>query len=495
MQLNEILYAGEYYPEICIDGITVESIATKVENIRERTLFVILRSLSFDVNNLTDPVLDKNPAAIICDTELFVRSTDIPIIRVNDTRALLPYLYSRFYHLDLNKIRFCGITGTNGKTTTATILTKILIKNGMRVGFIGTGNIHINGEKLSDNTYSMTTPDPDMLYSIIKKMQDSECEIIVMEVSSHSLFLKKVAPILFEVSVFTNLSPEHLDLHKSMEEYFQTKMKLFEQSKRGVFNMDDEFSKRAYEMFCGEKTSIGIINSADAVARELSMNGLLGSEYYYKEAHRIFRVQLKLGGGYNVYNSMLAIAAAIQLGVTPCVAKAAIKEIEAVDGRLEIIQDSVTVIIDYAHTEQAMTNVLKAINAAKNSGQKIYSVFGCGGERDASKRPKMARAAEMNSDFVIVTNDNPRNENEEDIIRDILTGFESTERRTVITSRESAIRHAIEMARDGDIIAIIGKGHERYNINKNGYTPFDEREIIRDALNKRRLRSTYENKN
>jgi len=259
--------------------------------------------------------------------------------------------------------------------------------------------------------------------------------------------------------------------------------------------MDDPYSKRAYNDCKCEKRSIGVINPADATAREIVLKGLEGSEYIYRETKRLFKIQLSLGGAYNLYNSMVAICAALELGITPCVAKEALKSLQSIDGRLEIIRSDVTVIIDYAHTEEAFINVLKLLNSTKNNGQKLITVFGCGGERDREKRPKIARAAELLSELVIVTSDNSRKESVDEIIDDILAGFKRTDTRKIITSRKAAIEHAILTADTGDLIAIIGKGHEKYNIDKDGYHDFDERRIIHDALAKRGYALTHDANN
>ena len=486
MKLGEIIYENEYSCDKSVQNLDVLRISTSTDTIDSETVFVVIRSIKFDVTKIINYVLNQRPAAIICDRELEVDSDTIPILRTENTRTLLPYFYSRYYEVDFNKMRFIGITGTNGKTTTATMLSHILSYAERSVGFIGTGKILINGKQISEKQYSMTTPDPELLYRTIRKMQDSGCEFVVMEVSSHALYFEKVAPIPFNVSVFTNLSPEHMDFHKNIDDYYACKNKLFKQTDIGIFNMDDEYSAKAATDCKAKKRCIGIIQNADIVARDVAMHGLDGSEYIYRESHRLFKVKLRFGGAYNIYNSMMAIAASIELGIKPCIAKEAISRLASIDGRLEIIRDDITVIIDYAHTEAAMGNVLKFINSIKKPEQKLITVFGCGGERDHMKRPKMAEIAESFSDFVIVTTDNSRGESEADIIKDILCGFRSTERRKVITSREAAIEQAILSANAGDIIALIGKGHERYNIDKSGCHDFDEKEIINRALKKRK---------
>jgi UDP-N-acetylmuramoyl-L-alanyl-D-glutamate--2,6-diaminopimelate ligase len=273
-----------------------------------------------------------------------------------------------------------------------------------------------------------------------------------------------------------------------MDDYYRTKLSLFSQSKNGIFNADDEYSARAMRECSPEchSVSAGILWDADAMARDPILYDLDGSSYIYREAGLIFKVKLTPPGYYNIYNSLLALKCAISFGVRPCIAKEAINAMTGVDGRLEVIHDDLTVIIDYAHTEKAFENVLKTINIAKRTRQKVITVFGCGGDRDRSKRPKMAAIAEKMSDLVIVTQDNPRTESESAIISDILEGFTSVEKRRVISSRKSAITNAILGAEDGDIVVVLGKGHEQYNIDAMGYHDYDERRVIKDALEKRR---------
>ncbi len=488
MKLERLIYNQEFSCDKDIKEIEINDIATHADDIGEHTLFVIIKSIKFDVNKIISYILCKKPAAIICEPDVPVYSDTVPILRASNTRRILPFLYSQFYEIDYGKMRFAAVTGTNGKTSTATMLAHILSHSGMRVGFIGTGKIVADKKRLSDSKYSMTTPDPHTLYSAIKEMEKAGCDTVVMEVSSHALYFDKVLPIPFEVSIFTNLSHEHIDFHGDMESYYQTKSKLFLQTKNGVFNMDDAYSKRCSEECSCSKIRIGIINSGDTMADEVNMHGLSGSEYIYREKNRLFKVRLNIGGAYNIYNSMMAISAAMVMGVHPCIAKNAISNLESIDGRLEKIEDDITVIIDYAHTEAALRNVLKMLKSTQNQEQKLTTVFGCGGERDREKRPRMAKIAEEYSDFIIVTTDNSRNESVAEILSDILMGFTETKKRKVITSRKNAIRSAILAANTGDIVAVIGKGHERYNIDKNGYHNFDEREIIKEALSERRMR-------
>ena len=485
MNLERIIYNEEFSTENDIKNLEIYDISTNVDRITDKTLFVIIRSIKFDVNKIISYILSKNPAAIVCDYDTIICTEKIPILKVRDTRRILPYLYSRFYEIDYTKTCFAAITGTNGKTTTATMLAHILTYSKKKVGFIGTGKILSGDRILSGSKYSMTTPDPDKLYSVIKEMQNDGCDAVVMEVSSHALYFNKVLPIPFCVSVFTNLSHEHLDFHKNIEAYYQCKKRLFSQTKIGVFNMDDEYSKMCATDFCGKKITVGIANSADVTMCDISLNGLCEAAYVYKENDSFFNVRQTVGGIYNVYNSAMAITASRAMGVAASIATEAISKLKYIEGRLEKIDADISVIIDYAHTEEALKNVLKTLKTILKQGQKLITVFGCGGERDREKRPKMAKIAETYSDLVIVTTDNSRNEPVADILSDILEGFDDTRKRKVITSRNNAIRNAILTATSGDVVAIIGKGHERYNIDKNGYHDFDERIIIKEALSER----------
>lgn len=488
MKLKHLIYNEEFSYEKNIENTEIHNIATKADDITCGTLFVIIKSIKFDVNKIINYILSKKPTVIVCEYDIPINSGEIPILRVKSTRRILPYLYSRFYDIDYEKMRFIAVTGTNGKTSTATMISHVLAYSGQKVGFIGTGKIAAGNNILTDSKYSMTTPDPYLLYSAIKEMQNEGCKSVVMEVSSHSLHFDKVLPIPFEVAVFTNLSHEHIDFHRDMESYYQTKKKLLLQSKHGVFNMDDPYSKRYYEECTSDKTSIGILNGADARAEEIIMQGLSGSEYLYCDKGGVIKINLAIGGPYNIYNSMMAIAACLLMGVKASIVKEGMGTLKCIEGRLEKIEGDITVVIDYAHTEQALLNFLKTLNSEKKRGQKLITVFGCGGERDREKRPRMAKIAEELSDFVIVTTDNSRSESISDILFDILEGFTQTNKRKVITSRKNAIRNAILTADKGDLVAVIGKGHERYNIDKNGYHDFDEREIIKEALREREVR-------
>lgn len=469
--------------------IEVENITANINHINRNTLFVFFIGIKFDTRKIINYIISKRPAIIVSDKFLNV-STEIPIVYVKNARKAYSYALWNFNRIDEKKIKFYAVTGTNGKTTTATMLFNIFSISGIKCGFIGTGKILIEKTVVSDAYYSMTTPDPEILYPIIKKMQNCGCEKIVMEVSSHALSLFKVAPIRFECSLFTNLSEEHIDFHKTIDEYYNSKISLFIQSKCGIFNLDDEYGKKAlsYSSQYIDTYSIAIYNEADAKAKDIISNGFKGCSYIYSEPNSIFKIKLHSSGEYNILNSLLAIKCASLSGIGEEVITKSFECQKGIDGRFEIISENPMVIIDYAHTFAAFQTILKFVKETKKTEQKVISVFGCGGERDVLKRPKMAFISETFSDFSIVTSDNSRGENLRKIISEICQGFTDTKKYCIIENRADAITTAIECARDIDIVLVIGKGHERYNIDESGYHSFDEREIILKALKERKTK-------
>lgn len=492
MKLTDLISGESYVTADKIENIDIQNVTTNTSYIEKNTLFVIIQGINFDTGKIINDIIKKHPSAIICDKDWGIK-TDIPIITVDNARRTLSNVCSALAKIDYSKLKIIGVTGTNGKTTTATMIQRILSYSGIKTGFIGTGKIKINETQINDDFYSMTTPDPEFLYPLIKKMQNEGCSAIVMEVSSHALALGKVAPIKFEYAIFTNLSSEHMDFHATIEEYYNAKCSLFKQSKKGLFNADDEYSAKAMiDLFdiCNT-TSIGVLWPAEATARDIIFDGFNGSTYIYKEDSLLFKASVPLPGHYNVYNSLMALKCAIDLGVRPCIAKEALKELGIIDGRFEIINDDITVIIDYAHTDEAMSNILKTINSLKNHRQKIITVFGCGGDRDKTKRAAMGKTAEKLSDFLIITNDNSRTENESEIIADITSGLTYPHKREIIPQREEAITRAILYADDGDIIVILGKGHEHYIINQSGYHYFNEKSIVSNALSARKSEAVH----
>ena len=493
MKIKDLINTDELTERHNYENLEIDKIERQSEKITDTTLYFHLPGVKYDTRKIIPQILNKNPCAIVTEDKSAYPKTKIPIIEVKSARRAYAYAMSAFCGIDYSKLIFIGITGTNGKTTTATMLKAILEYSGKKVGFIGTGKIISNGIPLSGEDYSMTCPDPDILYPAIKRIEDDGCEIIVMEVSSHALALEKVAPIPFFIGIFTGISSEHMDFHKTMESYFSEKAKLIERATYAIINYDDKGGKVLYEKHKEKSQRIGILWQTDISATDVENLGLYGSKYIYKTEKFLTAVTLKIPGIYNIYNSMMAFTAAVKLGIKPCIAKVGLYQLQYVEGRCEFRQSDITVIVDYAHTPFALENLLKTVNCSKKDRQNMILVFGCGGERDAEKRPEMARIAEKYCNKVIVTNDNPRSEPEQNIIADIVSGFKKPIY-GVISDRRDAILHTVKNASVGDVVIIAGKGHERYICDKSGYHPFDERLIINEALSLRRGGNSYADK-
>lgn len=484
MKIKDILYPGEY--TLCsIDPNTeISGICYDPTMLNDGEILIVLTP-----DKLKGIHLPCMPAAVIC-SENAILPDNIPRIFVENTRLAFSYACYRYNKIKGKMPKMIAVTGTNGKTTTASVIKQILETCGMRVGFISTGRIEINGVDITPSNYSMTTPDPPLLYSVISKMQIEACDVIIMEASSHALALDKLAPLKFDYGVFTNLSSEHLDFHRDMDQYFGAKLKLFSSCKSGIFNVDDYYGRRAYDRVECNKTSVGILHSADVYATGINLHGFEGSDYIYHGRNFYFKANIPLPGAYNIYNSLLASTVCIDMGCKPCDVKNALSRLKPIKGRCEIINHEIKVIIDYAHTSEAFESILRELSRAKEGG-KLSVVFGCGGNRDRGKRPRMASISEKYADNIILTSDNSRNEDPKEIIADVIKGF-NLGRYSVIENRKEAIHHAILSSNKGDVVAIIGKGPENYNIDSTGYHYFNEREIIHDALNQRYGKSKCE---
>ncbi len=458
-----------------LDGNTEVEIVGASDQTNPKSLLFVTRRVSGGYSISSDM---GNPYAVVCEKDLAGKICDIPTITVKDARRALSLAYSLMYPVDYSRLCVIGVTGTNGKTTTATLIHHILGESGIKCGFIGTGMIKIGSEDKTPDGYSMTTPDPHILYPLLWEMQNDGCVAVVMEVSSHAIALEKHAGITFKIAVFTNLTPEHMDFHTSIEEYFETKLKLLMASERCVVNIDDRYGNEASKRLSEKTVSVGVVRQGDVYATEINMNGLGGSEFYYQTDSYIFSAKTALPGAFNIYNVMLALAAAIEVGVRPCVAKRAAASFKGVTGRMEIIHSSPCVIIDYAHTPFAFENALKTLKWIKKQRQKLIVAFGCGGNRDKYKRPQMGLIAGKYADLIIVTEDNSRDEPTRNIIADIVSGIPKSSRYTEIPDREKAIVYALTQADESDIVAIVGKGHEQYKIDEDGMHPFNERDIV-----------------
>lgn len=488
--------------ENLIEGLSVIQLAGEVERkdigmicydsrkVIKNSLFVAIKGFNFDGHNFVMEAIAKGAKAVVIEDNSKVSNDylihqNVTKILVSDSRKALAILSKNFFNNPSEKIKVIGITGTNGKTSITYIIKSILDYSGKKTGLIGTIANYIGEQKLPSEK---TTPESVELNQILNQMVNENCQFCVMEVSSHSLELNRVYGINFHAGVFTNLTQDHLDFHKTMENYFLAKKKLFDSLNENAFaiiNFDDEYGRKIISDTKAKVISYGssenvdfrFINpkySFDQIEFEILYNG------------KTYPVQTNLTGTFNVYNLTAAIATCVNLGIEIEQIQEAVRNISRVPGRFELVGNyPVKVIVDYAHTSDALVNVLQTIRLilkSNNSKSKIITVFGAGGDRDRTKRPKMGRVVEELSDFAIITSDNPRNEELSQIFNDILSGINDKTRFQVIDDREMAIRKAIQMAEDGDIVLVAGKGHEAYQLVKGQKIPFDDREVAQKIL-------------
>lgn len=502
MKLSEILFSGEYSATADPQEIEFTHIITHTADLGRGVLFVCLRGIRYDSHTLIKIIEEGGAAAVIAEEEAILPSDiAIPIFRVPNTRRALAFLYSRYYGNPQNELCMIGITGTNGKTSTATVLYSILRSAGYKCALIGTAECLYNDAVYtlpeesggSNRLRTMTTPDPDILYPMLRTMKDAGITHVVMEVSSHALALDKVTPISFEIGIFTNLSSEHMDFHSDMKNYMLAKAKLFSLCKTGIFNCDNEYAEDLIANATCRPLRAGVVWQGDFRATDIELRGTMGASYSFTAPGVRLRVRITLPGAFSIYNTLLALTAATELGISPIAAADALTSLVHIPGRMERVpagDAGFSVFIDYAHTEQALKSLLTTVRSFRKNSERIVLVFGCGGDRDREKRAPMGRVADELADFVIVTSDNPRTENPDAIIADILSGMNAPGKHLVIRSRRRAIEHAILTAMAGDIIILAGKGHETYEITASGVRQFDERKILRSALEKRKKGDT-----
>jgi len=439
-------------------------------------VFVCIKGNTFDGHSAAADMLKKGASVIIAEHDLGIKDQII----VSDTRALYPVLCARYFGDPQKQLSLIGVTGTNGKTTITTVIKKILDSFGKKVGLIGTCQNEIC-DKIVPTT--RTTPEPYELFELFRKMVDAGCEYVAMEASSQGLEQKRLGPCEFKVGIFTNLTQDHLDVHGNMENYYQAKKIMFDMTAQAIINIDDFYGRRYLEEINCPRNTYSAEKKADFYAEDILLSAS-GVKYVYCDGNTKHNVDFKMPGVFNVSNSLAVISCLETLGFKAGDVISRLNKLQGVRGRAEVVPTGkdFTVICDYAHTPDALSNVLSAI---KNSSTgKVKCLFGCGGNRDATKRPLMAAAAADNSDFLIVTSDNPRNEDPEDIISDILKGLEGKNTPYIkITDRREAINWAVKNAEKNDIIVLAGKGHEDYQILAGGVKiHFDEREVVAEAL-------------
>ena len=465
-------------PELEISGISYDSRKTKPGD-----LFVAIKGFEADGHRFIPKAVQNGAAAVLCED---APTDGTPYVKVSDCRYGLAIASREFYGNPAARMKVVGFTGTSGKTSSTYILKHVLeAELGAKVGLIGT-NGNMIGDRLLHTEH--TTPESLELHELFKQMADEGCTHVVMEVSSHSLELRRVAGIDYDVAVFTNLSQDHLDLHGTMDAYAAAKKKLFSQCKTGWVNIDDE---RGAFMMEGERCPMlrySARQDAELKASDISLSadGVSFTAAYNGES---VPVKLAIPGMFSVYNALGVMAACLSLGMSLSQTADGISSASGVKGRMEPVptDGDYSVIIDYSHKPDALEKALKALRPVTRG--RLIVLFGCGGDRDRGKRPIMGRVAAENADLVIVTSDNPRTEEPMDIINEILPGLENSQTPCkMICDRPEAIRWAIDNARSGDVILLAGKGHEDYQIIGHEKHHMDEREIVRDFLEKRKER-------
>lgn len=445
------------------------------------SMFVAVRGTQTDGHHFISSAVDSKTSAVVCETLPGTFEEEITYVCVQDSTAALAHIAAGFYGNPADSINIIGVTGTNGKTTIATLLYRLFRFYGIKAGLISTVRNYVDS-KMFDSSH--TTPDPVQLHKLFSKMKENGCRYCFMEVSSHAVIQKRVEGIAFTGAVFTNLTHDHLDYHKTFENYLAAKKQFFDTLPEGAFaivNSDDKSSEKMVADTRASKLTYAVSSPADFKAKvlECHIDGTLIS-INGKE------VWSKLIGEFNVLNFLAVYATALSLGLEEQKVLTLMSELNTVEGRFENYTSNggITAIVDYAHTPDALTNVLKTISSFQ-SRNRIITVVGAGGNRDRTKRPEMARISAQWSDKLILTSDNPRNEEPEDIIAEMKKGLdeEGLRKTLVITDRVEAIKTSVMLAEKGDIILIAGKGHESYQEIKGIRYHFDDRELVKEFLN------------
>ncbi len=476
--INAVAVKGDLEKEI-------SDIAYHSSRVGPGVLFVAIRGNVSDGHGYIDDAVKRGARAVVCE-----RKTDlsVPVIVVKDSRDALARMSSKFFGEPSGKLKLVGVTGTNGKTTITYLLESIFHEAGLEAAVIGTVEHRFMGQRIRS---SNTTPESYDLQKLLREMTGAGVGACAIEVSSHALTLERVVGCHFDGAIFTNLSPEHLDFHGGMESYFESKVRLFrerlaESAKQGVFaaiNADDPYGQRLAEDVDHNLWRYSLDKEGDVTASGLELDAS-GIRMNVGTPSGEFLCRSKLIGRFNAQNILAAVTGALGLGLPLDVVQKGIEKMGVVPGRLQKVENGrgVLALVDYAHTPDALEKVLTHVkDIAKSSGGRLIVVFGCGGDRDRAKRPLMGNVVSELADIAIVTSDNPRTEDPEEIIREIVTGMKKGERE-IISDRRSAISRAVEIAVRNDVVIVAGKGHEDYQIVGNESRHFDDREVLKECF-------------
>jgi len=482
MKLKELLTGIEVIKTNADLETEITEVVYDSRKVTKDSLFVAVTGFVTDGNRFIPMALQKGAAAVVTAIE---PSEDIPYVLVKSDRLALALLGRNLYGRPAEAMQLIGITGTNGKTSSTLLLKHILetVRNA-KVGLIGTMDNMIGQESVPAER---TTPESLDLQALFGKMRDAGCGYVIMEVSSHAIALERVGGVTFDVAAFTNLTEDHLDFHKTMENYCDTKAILFSRSKKAVANMDDPWFERMCALAACPVLTTSARSKEGLYAEDLQLLSD-GIRFIAKLGGETAEVKLPIPGKFTVYNAMTALGCAVQLGISLQDAASALQTAKGVKGRVEVVPTpgkDYTILIDYAHTPDGLENVLSSVRGFCKG--RLISVFGCGGDRDPIKRPIMGRIGVELSDIAIITSDNPRTEKPMAIIEDILKGVENLQKEYIVMeNRPAAIRHAMDIAKKHDIIVLAGKGHETYQEICGVKHHLDEREVVYDYLEETR---------
>lgn len=486
MKLDELIEYLKYDDLINFKNVDISGISYNSKTTKKGDIFVCLVGEHTDGHEYAQMAIDNGAAALLVERK--VEGIDIPQIQVDSTRHKIADIADRFYSRPSKGLNLIGITGTNGKTTVTHLIQKIFEQNDEKCALIGT-----LGYKLSSNgeyrDAKHTTPQAPELQATLRMIKDVEkIDNVVMEVSSHALEQNRVGGCRFDGAILTNLTQDHLDYHITMDNYFKAKAMLFEnltEDNFAVINADDEYAERFLSVVPEgvRKFTYGVKKSADIMAKDIKFS-LNGAEFTLVIGTDEYPVNLHMNGMFSVYNVLAAVSAAVAMNIDIKVALKSLQNVHGVAGRFEVVNKKPLVIVDYAHTPDGLENVLKSAREITPAGGKLICLFGCGGDRDATKRPKMGAIAQSLADKIVITSDNPRSEDPQQIITDIIAGLKSVapDIVTVEPDRGEAIALLKTIADNNDVVLIAGKGHEDYQILKDKTIHFDDREQARKVF-------------
>lgn len=480
-KLSDLLYKVSIEKLIGNVGSSIKNISFDSRKIESGYIFFAIKGYDLDGHKYIPQAITQGASVVVCEELPEELSDYVTYVQVKNSSIALGIIASNFYDNPSEKLTLAGITGTNGKTTTTTLLYNLFTQLGFRCALLSTIENRISDKVLNSNH---TTPDPITINQLLAQAVDEGCQYAFMEVSSHGIHQNRLAGLTFKIGAFTNITHDHLDYHQTFSNYIAAKKKFFDELPKtaiAITNMDDKNGLIMLQNTNAKKVTYSLKSNSEYKGKiiENRLDGML-LQFNNQEFWTV------LAGKFNAYNELLAYTIASELGFDSLDIVTALSKLQRVKGRFEtyVSDDKKYIIVDYAHTPDALQNILEAINQSRTRNEKLITVFGCGGHRDKEKRPKMGNIATRLSDLAIITSDNPRDENPDEIIQEIETGIEpqNTNKYLSITDRKQAIRTAIKMAAPKDIILIAGKGHENYQEINGKHFPFDDMKIAKELL-------------